>query len=206
MTIQQIQNLLQYLGYYTLKVDGVWGQGSKQATMDFQRAESLTEDGDPGPNTQTRLIDAVAKGRFKPIDVNPPAINEAESPSWWSTIKNFSRNEFRCPCGKCGGFPVEPDKNLVLTMDQMRDDFGTAIIVVPPDGHSGGSGVRCQAYNDSLSGSVSNSRHVLGKAADFSSPGKPQSTVEAYLSNLQKSGKIRYWYRISNGSWHMDVQ
>ena len=65
MTILQIQYLLDYLGYYTIKVDGIWGQGSEQATKDFQAAEGLEVDGDPGKLTQAALVDAVVNGRFK---------------------------------------------------------------------------------------------------------------------------------------------
>ena len=33
MTLLQIQCLLQYLGYYTITVDGIWGPRTEQATM-----------------------------------------------------------------------------------------------------------------------------------------------------------------------------
>ena len=88
----------------------------------------------------------------------------------------------------------------------MRGSFGRPMIIVPPDGHSGGSGVRCQKYNDSLSGSASNSRHIQGKAIDFSAPGVSASTIEAYLKKLINSGRIRYWYKIQSGSYHMDIE
>ena len=126
--------------------------------------------------------------------------------TYWDGIKYFTRDEFRCPCGKCGGYPVEPKEALVRIADEMRAAFGKAVIIVPPDGHSGGSGVRCQAYNDSLSGSAKNSRHLDGKAIDFSAPGVPGSTIEAYLNKLLNAGKIRYWYKISSGSYHMDIE
>ena len=41
MTLQQIQCLLQYLGYYTIRVDGISGPGTEQAVRDFQKAEGL---------------------------------------------------------------------------------------------------------------------------------------------------------------------
>lgn len=125
---------------------------------------------------------------------------------FWDEIKHFSRKEFRCPCGECNGFPVEPQEKLVRAVDAMRGVFGSPVIVVPPDGHSGGSGVRCQTYNDSLPGSAVNSRHVHGKAADFSAPGVPASTIEAYLAKIKSNGTIRYWYKIGPGSYHMDVE
>lgn len=33
MTIKQIQNLLQYLGYYTITVDGISGPGTRAAAI-----------------------------------------------------------------------------------------------------------------------------------------------------------------------------
>ena len=90
--------------------------------------------------------------------------------------------------------------------DEMREAFGKPVIIVPPDGHSGGSGVRCQRYNDSLSGSAPNSRHVQGKAVDFSAPGVSAATIESYLNKLLNAGKIRYWYKIQSGSYHMDIE
>lgn len=100
---------------------------------------------------------------------------------------------------------MEPVEAIVRVADDMREAFGVPVIIVPPDGHSGGSGVRCQAYNDSLSGSATNSRHVQGKAVDFSAPGVSASTIEAYLEKLSSNGTIRYWYEITSGSYHMDV-
>ena len=38
MTTKQRQNLLAYLGYYSGDIDGIWGEKSQQATIDFQRA------------------------------------------------------------------------------------------------------------------------------------------------------------------------
>ena len=123
----------------------------------------------------------------------------------WSRVRHFERREFRCPCGRCGGFPVEPSERIVLAADDMREAFGSPVIIVPEDGHSGGSGVRCQEYNDSLKGSVPNSKHVDGDAVDFSAPGKSASVIEGYLTEAQRKGKIHYWYKVADGSYHMEV-
>lgn len=197
MTVEQKQCLLKYLGYYVGSVDGKWGQLSSVATKSFQKDYGLKADGICGPDTEKALKHAVAYGM--------PAKKTETKGDWWKDIKFFTRSEFRCPCGKCGGFPVEPKEALVRIVDEMRRAFGSAVIIVPPDGHSGGSGVRCQRYNDSLSGSSPTSRHLQGKAVDFSSPGVSSSTIEAYLNKLKKDGKIRYWYKISSGSYHMDI-
>lgn len=198
MTIKQTQHLLAYLGYYVGDIDGKWGQLSKTACKAFQKDYGITADGIVGAKTEKALKDAVYNGM--------PA-KKAEDTTFWAEIKHFSRNEFRCPCGKyCNGFPVEPNEKLVREVDTMRDSFGVPVIVVPPDGHSGGSGVRCSQYNATLKGSVSNSRHLEGKAADFSAPCVSASKIEAYLSKIKAAGKIRYWYKISSGSYHMDVE
>lgn len=198
MTATQRQCLLKYLGYYVGSVDGKWGQLSSVSCKSFQRDYGLKDvDGICGPDTEKALKHAVAYGM--------PAKKAETKGDWWKDIKFFTRSEFRCPCGKCGGFPVEPKEALVRIVDEMRRAFGSAVIIVPPDGHSGGSGVRCQQYNDSLSGSAPNSRHVQGKAVDFSAPGVSSSTIESYLNKLKNSGKIRYWYEISSGSYHMDI-
>lgn len=205
MTTYQIQLLLLYLGYSPGNPDGLDGPTTQAAVRQFQEDfGGITVDGIPGEETQKALKHAVAYGTLKRENATVSK-TETVTGTFWDEIEYFERKEFRCPCGKCGGFPVEPQEALVRAVNQMRKDFGTAIIIVPPDGHSGGSGVRCQAYNDSLSGSVKNSRHVQGKAVDFQAPGQTTAQVESYLAKLKTAGTIRYWYRISAGSWHMDI-
>lgn len=198
MTIQQIQNLLQYLGYYTITVDGIWGPGSEQATRDFQKAEGLNIDGDPGKLTQAALVDAVAKGRFKPQDITQPEDGTNAEDDIWAESKYFVRAEFACPCGRCGGFPVEPSPALVRMANQIREHFGRPMIP--------SSGVRCQAHNDELPGSVPNSRHVSGRALDFTIPGVSVATVMSYTTQLQAQGDIHYTYEmVGTGYVHIDV-
>ena len=203
MTIEQKQCLLKFFGCYDGIIDGDWGALSAAGTKKLQQRLGIPDDGVWGIQTDVAARKAIGESRDLITPEEEAVVPEAGT--FWDEIEYFTREEFRCPCGACGGFPVEPEEALVRAADKMRKAFGTAIIIVPPDGHSGGSGVRCQAYNDSLSGSVSNSRHVLGKAIDFSAPGKAAAEVEAYLQQLQSAGTIRYWYRISSGSWHMDI-
>ncbi len=195
MTIKQQQCLLTYLGYDPGGVDGVDGPRTQEALAKFRADYGVGVEG---------LVGAVA-GTVVKLEKPDSGTEPSQTGKGLYGSKYFTREEFRCPCGKCGGFPVEPQKELVLAMDDMREAFGSAVIVVPPDGQSGGSGVRCAAYNATLSGSVSNSRHLLGKAADFTAPGVPASTIEAYLTKIKNNGTIRYWYKISAGSYHMDV-
>ena len=196
MTIQQIQNLLQYLGYYTITVDGIWGPGSEQATKDFQAAEGLEDDGIPGKLTQAALLDAVANGRFKAADTTQPDSEETGTEAlWWNDIKYFTREEFRCKCGGkyCNGFPAEPQEGMVRAIDNVREHFGKAF--------TPNSGVRCPTHNANVGG-VSNSRHLYGKAVDFHVPGKTAAQVLAYLATLPGLG---YCYAIDADNVHMDI-
>lgn len=206
MTVKKQQLLLTALDYDPGKIDGVAGPNTQAAIRRFQDDYGLRTTGIWDAPTEAKIREVIGNPELEKKKENATVVNKpATGDVFWKGLKYFTKDEFRCPCGKCGGFPVEPNHQLVLIVEEMRKAFGRPIIIVPPDGHSGGSGVRCRAYNATLSGSASNSRHVDGKAADFSAPGVPASTIETYLTNLKNTGKIRYWYRISAGSYHMDV-
>ena len=208
MTLEQKQCLLRYLDCYKGAIDGIWGEQSIYATSEFQRRYMEPEDvdGEWGAKTEARILEVIATGE-QPIvpDTNAGVQIDTDAPDWWEPIPYFTWDEFRCPCGKCGGFPVRPTKDILTAAVYLREHLGSPVVVVPPDGHSGGSGVRCQAYNDSLPGSVPNSRHVLGKAADVITRGRSDTEVETLLEQMKRSGMIRYWYRINPGAHHMDV-
>ena len=191
MTAKQKQCLLAYLGYYHGAIDGAIGPQTRAAVLEFQRAEGLTADGSPGPLTQERLLDAVANGRFR---AEYAQTQDEPTGTFWDGIRYFTRAEFRCPCGRCGGFPVEPDETLVRLADRVREHFGSPANV--------SSGVRCQAHNDELSGSAKNSYHLRGKAMDFAVRGVSGSKLLAYV----KTQQVHYAYQISGSDYvHMDV-
>lgn len=186
MTNKQKQHLLAYLGYYTNKVDGIWGEKSRAATVAFQKATGLTADGIFGAKTEARAKKAVANNEFAKE-------TKTDNSSWWKGIKHFTREEYACKCGKCGGFPVEPQEKLVKAEDKVRDHFGVRIYNT--------SGVRCKTHNANVGG-VSNSRHLSGKAVDFCVEGFSASMVLAYV---QKLPEIRYAYAIDSKHVHMDI-
>lgn len=191
MTTKQIQALLTYLGYDPGEVDGLPGKNTRRAVLAFQAQEGLTADGSPGPLTQAALLEAVANGRFRAEDAQTP---EETTGTWWDSIRYFTREEFRCPCPRCGGFPVEPDETLVRLADRVREHFGSPANV--------SSGVRCQAHNDELSGSAKNSYHLRGKAMDFCVRGVSGAKLLAYV----KTQQVHYAYQISGSDYvHMDV-
>lgn len=60
--VTQLQNALKLLGFYTGGVDGKFGSGTKNAVIQFQRANGLTADGLAGTKTQTLLYAQVNNG------------------------------------------------------------------------------------------------------------------------------------------------
>ena len=181
MTIKQIQNLLQYLGYYTMTVDGIWGSGSEQATKDFQKAEGLTVDGIPGNLTQAALLDTVENGRFKQDSNKNPTSGSDESSDYDTQYlkadgyyhiprgvnvqlsKNLWSSEVMCQGRGCCSESII-SKRMVETFQKIRDDYGGAIEIAT----DGGSGYRCPIHNvDPSVGGAKNSLHLTGSAFDL---------------------------------------
>jgi hypothetical protein len=194
----QRQHLLAYLGYYVMKVDGIWGSGSREACRRFQQDRGITVDGYGGPETDKQLRYAVYNSLEKPEDsVEDVVISKPETSTgtFWDNIRYWRREEFRCECGGkyCNGFPAEPDRNLVELVDDLRADAGRP-------GHPS-SGLRCETWNR-IQGGVADSRHRKGKALDFCIEGFSGSQL---LTRAQADPRTRYAY-IIDGQWvHVDV-
>lgn len=193
MTIRQVQLLLSFLGYDPGAPDGIDGEKTQSAVRLFQAREGLREDGIAGSKTQERLLDAVAQGRMY-TRTEPKAENGTGD--FWKDIRYFSRNEpyIACSCGSCGGFPVEPDEKLMRLADRVRQQVGAAMIP--------SSTVRCRAHNAEVGG-VANSRHLAGKAMDFSVRGW---TAERTLALVRQQKEVRYAYAIDGTHVHMDIE
>ena len=199
MTIRQIQCLLAYLGYYDGQLDGLWGEKSQKATEAFQRDYQLAADGIFGAATEKRILEVVASGEM-PVDDKMSATEDKMSASadWWDEIQYFTPDEpnICCPCPRCVGKKEYPTEALMKTADRIREELGP---MVPS------SVRRCQAHNDELSGSAKNSRHIIGKAMDFNCPKSTPAQIEACLARRKAAGEIRYWYRMSSGWYHFDI-
>lgn len=176
MTIRQIQHLLGYLGYYTSAVDGIWGENSARAARNFQADAKIGVDGIAGRETQAALRKAVGEGM-------------SSEDHFWEGIRYFARSEFACRCG-CGLDDVDP--GLVKVCERVREDLGVFEIT---------SGCRCPAHNARVGG-VANSRHLDGRAVDFSIRGKSAAQV---LSHLKTIPGIAYCYAIDADHVHMDI-
>lgn len=177
MTDYQKQCLLSYLGYDCGGPDGIWGEKSAAAAAEFQARQGLEPDGVFGPETEAEILSVICRGN-----------------RWWEEIRYFSREEFACKCGDCGGFPAEPSEKLVRIAEAVRAHFGQPALV--------SSGVRCPVHNMAVGG-VANSRHLAGKAMDFCVRGRTSAEVLRYV-NGQKG--IRYAYAIDSQYIHMDVE
>lgn len=196
MTIKQVQQLLDYLGYDPGAIDGVDGRLTQAAVRRFQGAEGLTVDGIAGEQTQIRLKDAVWQDRFAKDNTVPSSGQPPDKTgTFWDSIKYFTRDEpyIACPCGRCGGFPVEPAEKLMRLADAVREAAGKPMVPT--------STVRCDAHNAEVGG-VATSRHRLGHAMDFVIPGM---TANQILTIVRKQKNVVYCYAIDGSAVHMDI-
>lgn len=186
MTEKQKQHMLGYLGYYTAAVDGIWGIQSRKAAGEFQKDYGLSPDPEFGMESQREIRRIIAEGT-----------EENMEGAFWTEIRYFRREEFRCTCNGrgCGGFPAEPAEQLVRNADQARKHFGRAAIV--------SSGVRCTLRNRELPGSAANSLHMKGKAMDFAVPGVRAGDLLAYIKTLPL---VHEAYAIDDNYVHMGVE
>lgn len=178
---KDIQTKLNAKNTVKIAVDGYVGDETINAIRSFQANNGLVVDACVGPLTMAKL-------------------NETVVSDSWDNYPNFKRNEFACPCGKCGGYPVEPDFRLVKVLQQIRNHFNKPLIIT--------SGIRCQTFNDSLVGSIKNSAHVKGMATDFYVQGVDKSTLLAYCQELKKQGIIAYTYTNNTnmaGAVHINI-
>jgi hypothetical protein len=225
VTIKQKQRQLYFLGYYKGEIDGVWGAKSKSATEEFQADFGLEVDGDFGAKTEEKTI-VVIKSIQAVVGAEVDGIAGSDTTTatrvwqkknsltadgvagvktrekigiktvdFWSTIKHFKKSEFACKCGGkyCNGYPVDINHTLIRVAERAREHFGMPITV--------SSGIRCKTHNANVGG-VSNSRHKLGKAMDFSVQGVTATKVLAWV---KKQPEIRYTYAIDGYYVHMDV-
>ena len=188
MTMEQKQCLLRYLGYYKGEIDGIWGEKSQQATIDFQRAYMAQEDVDGifGAATEKRILEVIATGENPDkTDCTSDCTNvqnnnaddstNSNTGTFWDGIKYFKKPEFACKCGKyCDGYPAEIDMNMVKIADKIRSKIGKPITI--------NSGLRCKTHNSNVGG-VSNSQHLFGNAADLGCPAGCTPTQMAYIAD-----------------------
>ena len=72
---------------------------------------------------------------------------------------NFQPEEFRCPCGRCTGYPTWMKVNELKHIQTIRNRYDRPMTIT--------SGLRCEYENSRLSGSSKESAHMKGRAVDF---------------------------------------
>lgn len=177
MTVKQQQSLLTYLGYDPVWIDGIDGPRTQAALASFRADYGVGAAG---------LVGAVA-GTLSKLEKPDSGTEPARTGKGIYRSKYFTREEFRCQCkGKyCDGFPCEPTKELIFTLDEIRERLGVPITIV----QSGGSGVRCARHNAEVGG-VYNSEHLYGRAADLHSSASPAAMKAAAEAVMGKTGGI----------------
>ena len=193
MTQKQKQALLSYLGYYDGPLDGLWGEKSQRATIDFQRSymEQTEVDGIFGAATEKRILEVIATGEKPAV-----AENATTTPAdWWKDIRYFTRKEFKCKCGGqyCDGYPAEMQEAVVKIADAARAHFGRPAHVI--------SGLRCPQWN-AHEGGVGNSQHQYGEAIDLNIEGVPAEDLRQFVATQPGH---RYSYCINETNVHFDI-
>lgn len=171
LSIKERQKRLAYLGYYTGKIDGIEGKGTKKAyklLQDDYFIRAKDKDGLYGNNTEILLMNAY----------NVKLI-----------CRNFKLEEFKCHCkGKyCTGYPAILDSIFLANLQIFRNKIGVAMNVT--------SGLRCKKHNAEVTTSTK-SRHLTGKALDFySSKNKTlegrKALINKWINDFKES---RYGY------------
>ena len=191
MTLKQKQALLAYLGFYDGQLDGLWGEKSQRATIDFQRAymEATEVDGIFGVETEKRILEVVASGE------QPIADKMSATADWWKEIRYFTRAEFKCKCGGqfCDGYPAEMQEAVVRIADAARAHFGRPANVI--------SGLRCKQWN-AHEGGHENSQHQYGEAIDLKIEGVTAETLRQFVASQPGH---RYSYCINSTNVHFDI-
>lgn len=196
MTIKQIQCLLEYLGYDPGVIDGANGPNTRDAVTAFQRAEGLAVDGIAGNNTQAKLLEAVANGRFyaNQEPQSKPAAGGGEAEKYLQAdgcyhiprgvdvqlTKNFWAREIHCQgVGCCTESVIS--KRIMDLAQAIRDDLGEPLTIAT----SGGSGYRCKIHNAATPGASTNSLHTISDAVDlhYSDPAKLKAVVLRHLTD-----------------------
>lgn len=92
---------------------------------------------------------------------------------------NFRVREFDCN-GKGCCSSTRIDSQLVEYLQKIRDHFGKPVNL--------SSGYRCEKHNGKVANAVSNSRHILGMAADIKIPGIAPAEVAKYAESIGVKG------------------
>lgn len=232
MTIKQRQWQLYYLGYYSGQLDGIWGVQSKAAAIQFQKDNSLEQDGIFGTLTAAKSIEMINAIQKEITDGKIAIDGLAGQETKDATIKWQQENGLT-PDGIAGR---QTRSRISGTSLPMIDNWWDAIRYFSRkefackcgkycDGYPAqmkrnvveladkareelkgagfvSSGLRCNQHNTNVGG-VSDSRHLIGKAVDLRIEGKSAKQILSWAKNQPQ---IRYAYAIDQNYVHMDIE
>ena len=99
-------------------------------------------------------------------------------------MKFFKEEDFRCK--HCDELPKNGMNQVLLAkLDALRELIGVPIYI--------SCGYRCQEHNDSIPGSVPNSQHVMGTAADIYTDNLTVDELADFASQIGFDGLGRYY-------------
>lgn len=170
---------------FPLKADGIFGNKTKSAVIEFQKGMGLVIDGIVGNKTGSALYGKIIK------------------------ITHFRKDEFHCRCKKyCNGYINKNEvyggisHALLILLERIRAEVSRRYGKPIPCNISSTGGYRCPIYNK-LVGGASRSLHLYGKAADIFFKGVPVSVINSIAKELNPYGGIGL---NGNTITHVDVR
>lgn len=225
---QRELNLRTHCGYYMGSIDGIEGNGLKNAYRNFQRDNGLVADGIYGNATDNKLIAVIKNlqnllnkhGYSLSVDgiVGNATINAlkdyqsknglsvdgiAGKQTYDKLNSNPTPSHYNCKYFKDSEFTCKCGCGLNLQKD------GIKRIADEIREHFGKpatitSGTRCAKHNKEVGG-VSNSWHMKGNAIDIVVSGVSGSQLLNYTKQIVGSGRARYTYLITGNAVHIDT-
>lgn len=168
LTVKKRQEYLKTLGFYDGKIDGKEGPLTKKSYKDLQTkyfVRKQDKDGIYGKNTDILLINAYNVYKY---------------------CKNFKLEEFACHCkGKyCTGYPDTLSTSLLKNIQLVRNKYGATSIT---------SALRCKTWNSLQKGSSKTSKHLSGRALDFT------NAKTKTLAGRKEA--INYWFTLNSPNY-----
>ena len=107
--------------------------------------------------------------------------------------EDFKPEEFKCECGGryCTGYPSYMKKVELKNLQKIRDHWGKPMTIT--------CGLRCRPYNNSLKGSITNSKHLTGYATDFYMAGVTDALITRKMAIAWIKKLPNHNYTYGNG-------